>query len=494
MGKPKTETVGGGSATGTADAFNQFLLQGLNSGAFGGQTGPNGATTGVAQAQGQTNGFGGAINNMLSGRPGDPTQYSQYFDLMKNGGNGGFGGIGNAPGFQSTEFGVHSASPNNYNAAFGEGGFGNQRLGVGAAGSAVDFNAANFARPGDVFGANGVGGLMQPNMNDPQFAALAQMQNQRTQLDAANLRARYTAGGGSSLGTGASMAESQYLAQANPANTMGMYQIGQQMQNMDMQNRGLNAQTMLGQRGQNIDMRNQDMNSMLSAATSTAGNQTNANIASAQNMTQGNIAGMNARLQAMGMDSDSAFRAMQQNNANQFGQNQAANQFNQGNYQFGVNAGLQNQGMQNQYALGQAGIGAQMAGLSSQAQQAAMQQLFGSYNNAQQIGTPQAQTVQTPSMFGQIMSGLGQVVGMGSNIYGAMNGGGFGNNGGGQNNFNPQFRPPAIQQTPGSRPQTPFGLPGGPIYQPPRPSGMMAPQGNMGFNPQFMDLPQYRAG
>ena len=57
----KTKTVGGGQATGTANAFNNWMLNGLQTGNFGS------SPSGVDQAAGQTNNFGNAVNSMLSG-------------------------------------------------------------------------------------------------------------------------------------------------------------------------------------------------------------------------------------------------------------------------------------------------------------------------------------------------------------------------------------------------------------------------------------------
>lgn len=460
MGKPKTEQVGGGAATGTANAFNDFLKQGLTTGSFGGATGPNGASTGAAQATGQSNLFGGAINGMLGGQVGDPTTYSQYFDAMKNG-NGGFNGIGTGPNYQSTQFGGLSGT-NSFNTLFGQNApqfnFGGA-AGSSANGAAVNFNAADYAKDANVFGANGAGQLMNYDVNSPEFAALKQLQDMRKLQDVANVRARFGAGGGSSLGSGASFAEAQYLAQANPQNTLALGELGRQMQALDMQNRGQNAQALLAQRGQNIDMRGQDVNSMLSAANNTAANQTQASIASANNNTSASIANAQMRnqgqmqqmamqLQAMGMDADTAFRAVQTMNQNQFGENQAQNAFNQGNYQFGVNAGLQNQNQMNNFAMGQGQLGLGIMGQQGQSQQAIMNQLFGALNTSNQLGTPQSQIVQTPSTFGQIMNGLGSIANLGGNLFGQ--GGMFGSGG----TFG---RNPGATMQPGMPTFTPWG-------------------------------------
>lgn len=339
MGSPKTKTVGGGQASGTADAFNKFLMGGMNGGGF---SGPNGAATGVGQAAGQTASFGSAIDSMLAGKPGDPNSYSSYFDLLKQGGNGG--------------------------------------------------SSFNRDITGSVFGANpgtssvaGTGALLNYSTDSPEFAALKHIQDMRTQRGVADLRARFGTGGGNSFGTGASQAEAQYLSEANPANTLALGDLGRQMQTLDMNNRGQNGQL------------------------------------TAQHIQQ--------LLSSFGLDANNA---------------------------------MQDQGQKNQFALGSAGVGQNMFNAQSANVSNVLAQIFGSLNQANALGTPQAQTVQEPSMFGQIMQGIGQVVDIGSKVGTAAAGFSKGGSSGGV----PNFSLPPIQQTPNN---APFGAPGGynfPIVQP----------------------------
>lgn len=298
MGQPKTQTIGGGSAGGVAANWNNFLNEGLRTGQFGG---PQGAATGVGQAGMQTNAFGNAINSMLLGRPGDANTYGSYFEQLQNAGNGGFN-IPQAPGF------------------------------------------------GDV-GTHGAGGLLNYNVDSPEFAALRALQAHQQANDVANLRARFAAGGMGSLGSGASLAEGQYLAEANPRNILALGDLGRQIQTLDLQNRGQNLQAFLGQRGQDI-----------------------------------------------------------------------------GNYQFGVNAGLENQNAQNQFALGKAGVGLQAQGQAANIQSDILSKLFGAFGQSNQLGTPQAQTVQTPSTLGQIAGFVGNGLGSVASIANAANPFGGGTN------------------------------------------------------------------
>lgn len=207
MGAPQTRTVGGGSATPTADAFNQFLLQQLNSGQLGQQ-----------------------IGGMLSGA-------------------------------------------NNPAQAF----------------NPLTYQVPNYNT--------------QVDMNNPQFAAMQQMLNQQQTQNVANLRERFTAGGGGARGSGASMAEAGYLAQAAPQNTLAMGQLADMIR--------------------------------------------------------------------MGQQRD--LQLQQQDIANRMG-----------------------------VAFGQQQLGAQQ-------QMNMINQLFGGLGRAQGLGTPQAQTVQTPSQSSQILGFLGQI-------------------------------------------------------------------------------------
>jgi hypothetical protein len=103
-------------------------------------------------------------------------------------------------------------------------------------------------------------------------------------------------------------------------------------------------------------------------------------------------------------------------------QNQFGNTFGQQNAQFGANFGqqsqqmnaqnmLQNQSLMNQFGLGQAGIGIQNQGQQLQAILGALGPLFGGLQQATGLATPQAQTVQKPSMFSQLTGGIGNLLG-----------------------------------------------------------------------------------
>lgn len=67
------------------------------------------------------------------------------------------------------------------------------------------------------------------DMNDPQFAALAQMQARNMQQDVGGLRERFSMGGGLSRGTPAAVAEGNYRAAAQPQNILAMGELANQM-------------------------------------------------------------------------------------------------------------------------------------------------------------------------------------------------------------------------------------------------------------------------
>ena len=207
MGSPKTKTVGGGSSTKVADSWNQFLGQGLSSGSFGANSVPYNSTNGV----GGNAGTGSAM--------GDLAAFTARMNPQPAGVNNSFGG-------------------------------------------AIDQLLRGSNHQGT--SANGVPNFMgdmtqlgKVDMNDPAFAALSQKLNQDTLLGRANMRERF---GGNALNSGASLAESQYNAQVNPANVLAMQQLQAQMRGLNLNDfmgqenaiqgrMGMSSQSQLGNRG-----------------------------------------------------------------------------------------------------------------------------------------------------------------------------------------------------------------------------------------------------
>lgn len=205
MGAPRTQTVGGGNAINTADAFNNFL-----SSVIGGNIGPSssdprnmalaginritgnsfslpGANTGVANAGAQTTAFRNAVNTQLAGTGADRGQFSDYFT-----------GLNSNPGYTPQDF---SYTP---------------------------------------------GRLADVNLDSPEFNALRDLQRRQTELDTANLRASFSQFGAGGRGTGAAHAVGDYLSMANPRNILAQGELARGIQQLDLTQQGINNQNRLG--------------------------------------------------------------------------------------------------------------------------------------------------------------------------------------------------------------------------------------------------------
>lgn len=454
MGGGGTKTVGGGQATPTANAFNQFLLGGLQNGTFGAPSGPNNPASAWNTGHGLPPGYNAANGTPGSQSSNQPGSFAGTINHFLTGGNP-LSGTGGAVPFRETQFGqlgtnldlsrfnstgqggVLSGLPD-FQSLMSQGFGGGGAAGAGAhtdTGPIADFmgtNKQNF---------NYQAGSLLNASSSPELQALQAQQNRQKSLDVANLRARFGASGGGSLGSGAQFAEGNYLAAANPAQALAQGELMRQQQTMDLSQQGLNAQTRLGLLGAGsqdtlgrLGLTNQSQlgNRQISSneAIATAGNMTSASIANAQTGLQGR----NALLQYMLGRGQLDLGARSQDAGNMFNQFQANNQGIQGNNQnlFANNTGFNNYNLQNQGLMNAWGMGG--AQLGQQGQLDMMRNLFGAFGQANQLGTPQAQTVQTPSMFSQIMSGLGSLGGLASGI-GQMGGqNGFGWWGGSRGN------------------------------------------------------------
>ena len=457
MGKPKTKTVGGGAATPVANSWNQFLGQGLSSGSFGNSSVPYNPTNGV----GGKGGTGSAkrdlaSNNAYPGGNGVPNAFGGAIDQLLKGGGPQFGA---APTLENANFNPNATnldlSGYNYNPntmdlsqlmangfRMGSGG----PNGFGGGGASAGMAGTSATGVPDFFG--NMTQLGQVDMNDPQFAALAQKLQQDSDLGRANMRERF---GGNALNSGASLAESQYNAQVNPANMLAMGQLGAQMRGLNLADfQGLEQayQGRLGL-GSQSQLSNRGISSNESIAN--AGNATQASIANANNAVQYGQMGLqgqgqildyllgagNLGLNSANSGAQNAYNAFnannnanQNNNSNAFNQAQMANNFNQGIF-----------GQQSANTLG-----GYNAGLASQ--QGMMNQLFGAFGQSNSLGTPQAQTVEVQNPWMQGLQALGGVAQGAAGIYGAVKGGqGFGGGGGGMNTGTPQWNIPQMPQS-----------------------------------------------
>lgn len=241
-----------------------------------------------------------------------------------------------------------------------------------------------------------------------QFLQQAQMQNQfgmqgaELGMQAGNINAQ------NQLAQNA-----QQLQQAQMANQFGLQgaEMGMQAGQMNNQNALANAQLM--QQGQ-LQGRELDQNAiaqMNQAQLQQALAQNQFGMQGAQLNQQGQAINAGNQLQQQGMNQD----AINQLNQLMLQQGLAGNQYNQGNDQFAANFGqqqgqinnqqqMQNQELLNQGAFGMAGLGNQLQQMQLQSMMAGLNPLFQSYNVGNQLGTPQAQTVQQPGALQQGMN------------------------------------------------------------------------------------------
>lgn len=470
----KTKEVGGGANVGTSNMFNNFLQQQMGGGGAGMTA--SGQVTSAANQSRPTNqiagtdlgralsGGGGNVANIVNQTRMNNQQAQQAATYNQQAANnfGNFGNLVNTlsnpdmqqqfqnnPFFQRMDGVQMPGAPQlgQYNTQAptsdilgrvmgmqGVPGFLAQSGAQPGIGN-IDFSqfmsamggggggVAALGREADIYGPEGTGGLLNVDMNSPEFQALKQQQAQDAQLGLANTRARFGAGGGMSLGSGASLAEAQFNREVLPANTLALGQLARSIQELDMGNRGLNANVLLQQRGQNVDQRGQD---------------TQAAIAGGQLAAQQQAALLNAML---GQQSNQlgAFDSANRFNLGMLGQmfqgagadaSNALQGFQLGNQAIGAgNADLLNLfGMQSGNALGQqqlyGGLGQALAGMNQQGQMGVLSQLFNAMQQGNQLGTAQRQTISQPSAGGQL---LGAIAGLGSAALGGPMGGMIGN-------------------------------------------------------------------
>lgn len=318
------------------------------------------------------------------------------------------------------------------------------------------------------------------------------MQRRIEDRAAADMRARFGAEGAGALGTGAQFAEGNLRAELAAQDASKRRMEALQLMQQDLNERSTGANVALQGRGQdsqyNLGNRGIDAN----VAMQNAQLGTQASLANASNALAGRSAGLQALLGARGQDftnqatnrgldvnqlgmgsQQSMFNAgqnnamqqaminatlqnqglgnqfglgaaqlnnaaMQSNNLNNINTSQFQNQFNQNNSQLGAQFGLganqlnsQNQGMNNQFLANMIGQGLNLNQMGNQNTNSILAQLFGAFGQSNALGTPQAQIIQQPSMWGQLAN-------MGMNLAGNWLAGGGGNPfGGGGGGFNP---------------------------------------------------------
>lgn len=291
----KTKTVGGGNATGTANAFNDFLYGQLNPTGKDNSaeisqlttimnSGPPGINKGAIQQR---------INELTRQQSGSGGQPSMFQDLMKQFSSGNVPDIsgsgqgiqnlisGGVNGFQQPTYGNTYNAPEYQGASLdklftGFGGTGladlssvngipnrgqiNTATGIGSVPtSGLDGLFKQYMSTVSANGAGGVGALetkLDPatvfDMNNPYFKAIKDSSTMASDRNAGELRARFGAQGAGSMGTGAQYAESNLRATEAPALTIAMQQALQGLQQQDLAERSTGANIALGSAGQNL--------------------------------------------------------------------------------------------------------------------------------------------------------------------------------------------------------------------------------------------------
>lgn len=379
--KPQVGATSNG-ATATGNDFSNYLGGFLQNG-------------GANQQQ-----MNAALTGMLSGRPGDPTNLQNYF-------NAGMGSNGQANiGQSNAQFDPQQINvgftPQNFNptaiASFFQGGqnfnptaINPQQVVGGFTPQAVNtqYNplqaSSNFQAPGFVNAATpnvmqgvgqqaNLGSVVNPAAN---VTAMQQLMQNQQKMDIANLRERF---GNQALGSGAQLAESQYLANALPQQALALDQITRANNEQALTQRGQDLQNFLGSRGIDVSQLGLgSQNALSQAQMANQFNQGNAQFGAGQDL-QAQLANQGAGLQAAGFGQQgqalnnqflqgSAAQQLQAMLANQSAGLQAGqlnNQFGldaaqllQNNQQFGANY-LQNaQQLGNQFGLNAAQLGSQ---------------------------------------------------------------------------------------------------------------------------------------
>lgn len=401
-----TKTVGGGSATPTADAYNKFLQSQMKGG--------SGANT--------------AISTMLGGGP--------SIDTSK-----GMANLPNSPSYAATTF-----NPMNNNLDLSQFNGSNIMGSIPTFGQASNMagNATSMLNNGNFSASTGpasmdfmntqpsqfgVSNVNMPNadVNSARANAIKSVLDRQNALNLANTHARYAAGGMGSLGSGASLADAQSNAEGQNQLLAGLQGITQQDIGNTLNFGQLNSSNMLQSQGMQsndilsrLGLQNQNMlgNRQISSneAISSAGNALQAAMSSGQinSSMLGNLLNYGTNLGQLGLGVNQLGatnmlnqgnfnnNATQTNNQNMFNENQGMNTFNTNMFGQNSSNALQNQNLGNQFGLG-------AAGQQSQNMQAILSQIFGGLNGSNQIGNPQAQTVQTPSPFSQITNGISQL-------------------------------------------------------------------------------------
>lgn len=281
-----TKEVGGGASTGLATDFAKWLQSGLASGFGGTSNYAQGNTTPTAGGPngpfihpGQNAGEGGLV------RPTNWTPNNIGVGGQGNPGGGGFGGnpfedaisklLGGGglldPHFGTDLSGLKSLGNSGYN--FNRTDFSSSRPGAGA----VDFSKfdpsilsrlspynsdlSSIIRSGNTRGLPGqpdvsvnAGTAQGIDPNSAHFKAVQDITSRQQAYDRAATNARFTQGGGSSLGTPAAYASAELAGRqpAEMAKALGELDLGYRAQNLGERSLGVQAQSAQGQLKSNL--------------------------------------------------------------------------------------------------------------------------------------------------------------------------------------------------------------------------------------------------
>lgn len=428
----QTKQVGGGTATATANNWNQFLNQQL-------QGGMNQATSNAQQPGMQQQGFSQALQGMLGGQGGPDLSgankaLQDYFAKGAGGGMADLTTFGTPTNAQTAQVsGTGRADLSGFGTANTAGMTRDPRTGLPVQGTGMadltglrntsqsNFNLGNAPTSSftnmlqSMISGGGQSGFSAAQ-NDPSVALASGMDygqayqtlgqdplmERNRQRAVAEQRARFGAEGAGALGTGAQYAESNLNAElaaqdASLRRQQSMNLMNQNMQermgaaNIGLQNRGQNAQTAIANMQGGLQGA-QNMNAFAANAMQAAGQ------ARGQDLSTG--------LQQMQLGSQQAqFNAAQQN-----AMTQALQQAQLQNQQLGNQMGQFNAGQQN--AMQQAMMNAQL-----QNQQLGNQ--FGQFNVGQtnqmnQFNAQQANAMQQAMLQAQLQNQqLGNQFGLG---------------------------------------------------------------------------------
>ena len=408
MGGAKTKTVGGAPTTALGKDYTSFLNSAVN-----GQGNFQDATSALMSGGSGASNLNNFLSNLHTGVP------------NVSGVSSAGSGLGNLASLFNTNYNSPTSTgvnQPNYSNLFN----------TNISAPSNNLNALQQAGINPVQGPAAFNPNTTPvtNFQDPNVAALTSMANNQMNQGVSDLRERYSSmGGGAANGTPAGYAEAIYRANAAPQLTNALSQFSQAESGLNLQNNANNNSALAN--NQSLAAQVGLGNNQLSASSlmQLLGNNLNSQLST--NQLNSNNSGMLGQLlqgQTGQVQQNSQFNANQQQGTNALNSNNiqslvqsllSQGQLGQQNNQFNASqnqqANLANQNAAQQGVSNQLNIGQLMNSGNANQNQAMMSilnQMFGGLNQSTALGTPQAQTVQTPSGFSQVMGGLGSIAGM----------------------------------------------------------------------------------